>query len=241
MAVPDSNTQISSLPTEILTNIFSYLSVRDKGRVARVCTEWRDTVYQKSLWRDNGIEAVLNSDRIANPSSLFTSLRLRGIKRVTLLRWPKTSSPSSLLFDLVQAIPTLKSLRLTWSQNNVTDLDITRAFVQEVPSMLELSLSDCTDLTDISLDCIVQHLKNLEVLELECGRHFTDASLILIVDELRRLKVLVLVDCCQVTDQGIEYVTYKGRSRLRTLLLFGCDNVSDVGMALASSVNRSTH
>lgn len=74
-------THISCLYPEILAIIFSYLDVRDKGRVAQVCTTWRDAAYRKSVWR--GVEAKLHLRR-AN-TSLFASLVKRGIKRVQVL------------------------------------------------------------------------------------------------------------------------------------------------------------
>lgn len=74
-------TNISCLYPEILAIIFSYLDVKDKGKVAQVCTTWRDAAYHKSVWR--GVEAKLHLRR-ANPS-LFASLVRRGIKRVQVL------------------------------------------------------------------------------------------------------------------------------------------------------------
>lgn len=88
----EGRTHISRLYPEILAIIFSYLEVRDKGRVAQVCAAWRDAAYRKSVWR--GVEAKLHLRR-ANPS-LFASLVRRGIKRVQVLSLKKS------LRDVVQ-------------------------------------------------------------------------------------------------------------------------------------------
>uniref|UniRef100_A0A8C2JJV6 F-box domain-containing protein n=1 Tax=Cyprinus carpio TaxID=7962 RepID=A0A8C2JJV6_CYPCA len=60
-------THISCLFPEILAMIFSYLDVRDKGRVAQVCTAWRDASYHKSpQLRDpgNAQHRELESERL---------------------------------------------------------------------------------------------------------------------------------------------------------------------------------
>ncbi len=81
---------ISCLYPEILALIFGYLDVRDKGRVAQVCSSWRDSCYHKSVWK--GVEAKIhlrNCDHCPNDSiscnlhnALFNSLVRRGIKKI---------------------------------------------------------------------------------------------------------------------------------------------------------------
>lgn len=44
-------TSITCLFPEILTLIFRYLDVRDKGRVAQVCTTWHEAAYNRLVWR----------------------------------------------------------------------------------------------------------------------------------------------------------------------------------------------
>lgn len=57
--------------------IFSYLEVRDKGRVACVCHLWKEAAYNRRVWM--GVEAKLHLRKIT-PPSLFPSLVQRGIK-----------------------------------------------------------------------------------------------------------------------------------------------------------------
>jgi hypothetical protein len=71
-------THISALYPELLSTIFEFLDVPDKGSAAQVCTTWRDAAYRKSVWRR--VEAKLHL-RKPNPT-LFPSLVRRGIKRV---------------------------------------------------------------------------------------------------------------------------------------------------------------
>uniref|UniRef100_A0A3Q3LRP3 F-box domain-containing protein n=1 Tax=Labrus bergylta TaxID=56723 RepID=A0A3Q3LRP3_9LABR len=55
----EMETHISCLFPEILAIIFSYLEVKDKGRVAQVCAAWRDASYHKSVWRGSHILPIL--------------------------------------------------------------------------------------------------------------------------------------------------------------------------------------
>ncbi|KAL3217833.1 hypothetical protein MRX96_000700 [Rhipicephalus microplus] len=146
---------ISRLYPEILALIFSYLDVRDKGRVSQVCSAWREAAYHKSVWR--GVEAKLHLRR-PNPS-LFPSLVRRGIRRVQVLSLKRS------LRDVIQGVPNLESLNMIGCFN-LTDAWLNHAFVQDVHSLNELNLSMCKQITDNSLGRIAQHLKGLERLDL---------------------------------------------------------------------------
>lgn len=229
---PDK-THISCLYPEILAIIFSYLDVRDKGRVAQVCTAWRDAAYHKSVWR--GVEAKLHLRRAS--SSLFASLVKRGIKRVQVLSLRRS------LRDVVQGIPNLESLNLSGCYN-ITDVGISHAFISEAPSLTQLNLSLCKQLTDNSLSRIAQFLKNLEVLELGGCCHVTNTGLVLIAWGLKKLKRLNLRSCWQVSDQGIGHLAM-GNQSLEYLGLQDCQRLSDealkhaTGLTSLKSINLS--
>lgn len=231
--VDQSKPHISCLYPEILTIIFSYLDVRDKGRVAQVCTTWRDAAYRKSVWR--GVEAKLHLRR-ANPS-LFASLVKRGIKRVQVLSLRRS------LRDVIQGIPNLESLNLSGCYN-VADMGISHALVNEVASLTNLNLSLCKQVTDNSLSKISQYLKNLEVLELGGCSNVTNTGLVLIAWGLRKLKRLNLRSCWNVSDQGISHLAL-GNQSLEYLGLQDCQRLSDealkhvTGLTSLKSLNLS--
>ena len=75
-------THVSCLYPELLTMIFQNLDVTDKGRVAQVCKSWRNSAYNKSVWK--GVQAKLHLKKASSrdSSTIFPSLVKRGIKRI---------------------------------------------------------------------------------------------------------------------------------------------------------------
>ncbi|CAL4182766.1 unnamed protein product, partial [Meganyctiphanes norvegica] len=213
---------ITCLYPEILALIFSYLDVKEKGRVAQVCGNWRDAVYHKSVWR--GVEAKLHLRR-ANPS-LFPSLVRRGIRRVQVLSLRRS------LRDVISGVTNLNSLNLSGCYN-VTDIGLTHAFVTECPSLTSLNLSLCKQISDSSLGRIAQQLRNLEVLELGGCSYITNTGLLLVAWGLKKLKKLNLRSCCLVSNQGIAYLAGQhqeaadGTTALEHLGLQDCQKLSD--------------
>lgn len=69
---------IHTLHPEIWAIIFKNLNIRDKGRVARTCTFFRDVVYGKSIWK--GEIARLHLKK--RYSVVLESLTRRGIKSI---------------------------------------------------------------------------------------------------------------------------------------------------------------
>jgi F-box/leucine-rich repeat protein 14 len=193
------STHVSNLYPEVLALIFSYLNVRDKGRAAQVCVSWRDAAYHKSVWR--GVEAKLHL-RKANPP-LFTSLGRRGIKRVQVLSMRRS------LRDVVHGVPNVERLNLSGCYN-VTDIGLAHAFASPLPTLTQLDLSLCKQVTDSSLGRIAQHLRNLETLELGGCCHVTNTGLLLIAWGLRKLRRLNLRSCWHVSDQGIGHLAGRG-------------------------------
>ncbi|KAI4468568.1 hypothetical protein MML48_2g00001816 [Holotrichia oblita] len=240
LEIDPGQTHISRLYPEILAIIFGYLDVRDKGRVAQVCTAWRDAAYRKSVWR--GVEAKLHLRR-ANPS-LFASLVKRGIKRVQVLSIRRS------LRDVMQGIPNLESLNLSGCYN-IADVGISHAFMSDAPTLTELNLSLCKQVTDHSLRIIAQYLKNLEVLELGGCCKISNTGLVLIAWGLKKLKRLNLRSC-PVSDQGIGHLagvnqdSAGGNQCLEYLGLQDCQTLSDealkhvsTGLTSLKSINLS--
>ncbi|XP_052778928.1 F-box/LRR-repeat protein 14-like [Mya arenaria] len=229
------NFHISSLFPEILTIIFTHLDVRDKGRACQVCVAWRDAAYNRRVWK--GVEAKLHLKR-ANPS-LFPSLVKRGIRRIQVLSLRRT------LKDVIVGIQNIESLNISGCFS-INDTSISHALTREIPSLKNLNLSLCKQITDRSLEKIAQCLKNLEVLELSGCSNITNIGLLLISWGLKKLKVLNLRSCRHVSDPGIGHLCgvvhnssqlnalesrpVPGNFELEFLGLQDCQKITDQGM-----------
>lgn len=219
---PPEGTHIGHLYPELLTMIFSYLNVRDRGNAAQVCTAWRDACYSKSVWK--GTQAKLHL-RKSSPS-FFQSLMKRGIRHVQILSLRRTWK------DVVTGVSNLESLNLSGCYN-VTDHGLAHAFSFELPNLKVLDLSLCKQVTDQSLGRIAQHLKNLEILELGGCSQISNTGLLLIAWGLKKLKKLNLRSCWLITDQGVGHLagmskeTAEGNLQLEYLGLQDCQRLSD--------------
>lgn len=188
-------TTIEHIFPELLCLIFERLDLQSKGRAAQVCSRWRDSVYQKSVWR--GCEARLHLRR-SNPT-LFPSLARRGIRRVQVLSLRKS------LRDLVTGLPNLISLNLSGCYN-LSDAALDTALNRDLPSLRVLNLSLCKDITDNSLGRIATHCPGLEWLELGGCTRITNTGLLLISWGLKNIRRLNLRSCWQISDHGIGHL-----------------------------------
>jgi len=190
-------THISALYPELLSTIFEFLDVPDKGSAAQVCTTWRDAAYRKSVWK--GVEAKLHL-RKPNPT-LFPSLVRRGIKRVQVLSLQKN------LKEVTANMPGhLESLVLSGCYN-LTDDKIAPAFSPgvDVSSLTSLNLSMCKKIGDHSIYkiCTSSAAGSLVSLDLGGCSSLSDLSLVYIEKHIKRLRSLNLRSCRGIKDSGI--------------------------------------
>uniref|UniRef100_T1GTU2 F-box domain-containing protein n=1 Tax=Megaselia scalaris TaxID=36166 RepID=T1GTU2_MEGSC len=217
----EESTHIGHLYPEIIEMIFSKLAVRDRGRAAQVCTQWRDIAYTKSVWR--GVTAKLHLKR-SNPN-LFNCLVRRGVKDIQILSMRRS------LKDLVINVTHLQSLNLSGCYN-VADQNLCHAFSVDLPNIKKLDLSLCKQITDTNRQAS-QELGSSRVGRLL--QHHTHRP---IVDRwgLKRLKHLNLRSCWLICDQGIGYLaglnkeTDGGNMELEYLGLQDCQRLSDIAL-----------
>eukprot|EP00096_Caligus_rogercresseyi_P013859 TRINITY_DN6457_c0_g1_i1.p1 TRINITY_DN6457_c0_g1~~TRINITY_DN6457_c0_g1_i1.p1 ORF type:complete len:539 (-),score=131.84 TRINITY_DN6457_c0_g1_i1:255-1721(-) len=215
----DSGTTVGHLFPEVLTLIFEYLDIQSKGRVARVCSRWRDAVYRKSVWRR--VEARLHLNR--PNATLFPSLVKRGISRVQVLSLRKS------LRELVNGVPNLESLNLSGCYN-LSDSALDGAFNKDLPHLKTLNLSLCKEVNDNSLGRIATHCKNLEDLDLGGCTKITNTGLLLVSWGLKKMQRLNLRSCRSVSDIGIGHLCgldSQPSDSLRELGLQDCQKITD--------------
>lgn len=207
--------------------IFSKLDTREKGRVAQVCSSWRDAVYAKRCWK--GLEANFHLKK--GSSALFSSLMKRGIRRVHILSLRRR------LREVLISVPNLESLNLSGTYN-ISNNVINSAFCTQFPNLKVLNLSLCKQLTDDCLKSISAALINLEVLDLSGCSYISNKGLFYIGKDLKQLKRLNLRSCWNLTEQGIEHLTRfsygGGNEALEFLGLQNCPHLSDEAIKIAA-------
>lgn len=224
MDVARGEANISCLFPEILTIIFQHLSVCDRGRVAQVCTTWRDAAYNRRVWRDVEARLHLRKSSIA----LFPSLIRRGIVRIQVLSMKRG------LKDVICGVPGLQTVNLSGCYN-ITDTTLEGAIATALPSITQLNLSLCKSLTDSSVERVSQFLPNLTELNIAGCSFVTANGLMYIAWGLSNLKLLNLRSCRQVSDRGVGNICghnvnvtgAKGNLQLETLILQDCQKLSD--------------
>ena len=197
--VPDTLEESTPNPIlypELLTQIFSYLPLRDRGRAAQVCKYWRETSLEKCIWR--GVEAKLHLK--SSSTQLYQCLTRRGITQIQVLSLKRS------LRDLVTNLSAITTLKLSGCYN-VTDSTLNSAFSVPLPHLKVLDLSLCKQITDISLGRIAANAPNLITLELGGCCQISDRGLFLIAWGLRRVRTLNIRSCHLVTDTGIGFLS----------------------------------
>lgn len=227
------NQNISCLFPEILTMIFQYLNVRDRGRVAQVSVKWRDAAYSRIVWKN--VIAKLHL-RKSTQHHLFPSLVKRGIVRIQVLSFKKG------LRELVYGLPNLEILDLSGCFN-VTDNNLNVALTSCLPSLAHLNLSLCKSVTDTSLARISKLLPNLICLDLAGCSRITASGLVYIGWGLPKMKRLNLRSCTQVSDRGIgnicghnlQVTGAEGNLELEELILQDSQTITDQALKLISN------
>jgi len=196
---------VEILYPEVLSHIFHFLNIQDRGRASAVCKLWYEVSHEKRIWR--GVEATLHLKSHSN-NGLWTSLFRRGITRVQVLSLKRS------LRDLVTGLPSITSLKLSGCYS-VTDATLNSAFspssvptaVPQLAHLVTLDLSLCKQITDLSLARISRASPNLKTLELGGCCQISDRGLLLVAWGLRNLCHLNLRSCYLITDTGIGFLT----------------------------------
>ena len=188
---------VNKLSDYELQHIFSFLDVPDKVNAAQVCRQWKDTIYQVSLWRrDEG----LGIKETADIGVMAPSLVKRGITEVRFYGvTDKGSNAPSLLF-LNQQLCNLTTIMAT----SLTVLDLCnmnrtvnyrvlqRVFSTPLPNLDALILGDGCQVRMETLGNIIINCSNLSKISIPDCRHITNAGFLALAMNLSKLKVIYL-------------------------------------------------
>lgn len=214
---------ISCLLPEILTLIFTFLDLSDKGRVSQVCLLWRDSAYNRQVWKN--VEAKLHLNQYI--PSLFSSLVRRGIKKIQILSFKK-----NIRYLVLQSLSTIESLNLRGCYK-LTDSSFSYLLNRKLSSLTSLNISLCKQITDNTLSTISENLPSLTSLNISGCSNVTGNGILSISSTLTNLKVLKMRSLRHLTDECIQYITGKsylkipGLLQLEILDLQDCQRIKD--------------
>lgn len=214
---------LSDLPDSVLLEIFSYLPVRDRIRISRVCHRWKRLVDDRWLWRH--VDLTLYTMR---PKVMWHLLRRYMATRLHSLRmggylFSGSKAPQlspALLRALGQKCPNLQRLCL-----HVADLTLVP--ITSLPSTLRtLELHSC----EISLAWLLREqdpnvLPHLERIVLDRVPAFHDEHLQGLT-RFRALRSLVLGGTYRITETGLD-AGLQELSYLQWLEVLGCTLSAD--------------
>ncbi|KAG7281889.1 hypothetical protein CRUP_031138 [Coryphaenoides rupestris] len=222
----EMETHISCLFPEILAIIFSYLEVKDKGRVAQVCAAWRDASYHKSVWR--GVEAKAASPQgqpvpvpqPPDPGHQEGPEQAPSAKPQLLRGYLGRGHDPSLQHDH------LCSLNLR-SCDNISDTGVMHLAMGSL-KLSGLDVSFCDKIGDQSLAYIAQGLYQLKSLSL-CSCHISDDGINRMVRQMHELRTLNIGQCVRITDKGLELIA-DHLTQLTGIDLYGCTKITKRGL-----------
>lgn len=209
----DGRDEISSLPRNVALRIFSYVSVGDLGRCARVCRNWKVLIQANTLWSKVDFSKVKHSATNKVAASLIHKCRpflghlnLRGCYNLTC---------DSL--KLTAQCRNLQDLNLS-ECSGVTD-EVVKNIAMGCSALLYLNLAN-TPISDASLRYLGRYCTNLLYLSLAYCTKFTNKGLSYMANGKGCHKIvhLDLSGCEQITQEGYKFISM-GCSCLTTVIL----------------------
>nr|XP_042913198.1 F-box/LRR-repeat protein 16-like [Parasteatoda tepidariorum] len=241
-----------SLKAVIPHHVSQYASVPVEHSV---CTAWREVLYQPKFWR--GLQPVLNYRELKTSSAtvrlgIYKSIDRRAFDSVCLFGANDediyeliTQCPPSLanrvrhvalrcsgitdkgLEILVGGLPSIVQLELSGC-NEVTDAGL---WASLTPRIVSLTLADCINVADDTVAAITQLLPSLYELNLQ-AYHVTDAALSYFSPrQTTSLCILRLRSCWELTNHGLLNLVHS-LPNLVQLSLSGCSKISDDGVEM---------
>ena len=208
------------IPTHIIVQNFSYLDVQHKVKIAQVCHNWRNIVYDDVMWKDTKVKVFMEDIDEQYLDTIIPSLVRRNISEVKLHlanydNWASNSIHN--LNKLFQEMTTLKSIKI--HQKDFEDDSRIDACIAQFPFhharnliRIDLRLHCFRQAIVDKLDFILQ-CKNLEIFILEKHSRSDqlesaacDNILLAITRHLKKLRYLE-IPTYGLTDLGIGYIT----------------------------------
>ncbi|XP_066298841.1 F-box/LRR-repeat protein 12-like isoform X1 [Branchiostoma lanceolatum] len=227
MATVDTAESDFLLPDYILTEIFSYLQIRDLLRMARVCKRWKRLAYERPLWKRVNLAPYsrrLDGRAMWRIVRQFFTPSLKSLTLAGHLHSGRTGEIVStpLLLELKSRAASLRHFCITTA-------DLTGVNLADLPeSLVTLETRNCEIpprwFKSLELDGA---FRNLRAVDLSCCSRVSDPDVIDIC-HASSLKVVKLSWCYRITDSSIQHLSEK-LTQLERLDLEGC-KITDVSL-----------
>jgi len=135
----------------------------------------------------------------------------------------------------IQNFTNLVTLRFEWC-SNLKDPGL--RYLTAMTRLSTLDLSFCYEISDEGLPCLA--IPSLTWLSLRRCDQITDYGISHLLPKLTRLLHLDLCSCEKLTDTGVWCIEGSVGTRIETLLLDYCENITDRGVQTIASMNSLT-
>ena len=207
--------EIEKLPEVVLLKVFSFLSLADLGRVAKVCWIWRRIAYDRSLWR------CVNLRRYAanlDEDTFHMLMRTRFSHRLTTLNLGGCRFSHCLLNELSRRCKHLKCI-IFGRGSKLRQPSTKREISYDFPSELEL-----VELRPVKGDFnflrrISRHFCNVK--HLGIGGSSSKGIVPHVFAKMQQLVILDCTNCDMMNDEVISKIAQSCHA-LESLCLNGC-------------------
>ena len=194
----EQETLINSLPDEILTKIFSYLSLKELSCFVRVvCKRWLYVSCTEILWSKLTAEDIKDLEEVA-PSALvqFVSLNTSSLKYLLL-----DNCYDIPIHTLAKMVPNLRELSLAFcSQVNKLLL---QTFSEHCPGITALNLEGCEEITHDCLTLFSGHIISRLNLNLDGVQWISDDAVRLLLENCKETLRYLWLDGENLTDHAL--------------------------------------
>jgi len=201
---------VHRLPAELLISIFSRLSASQ---------DLRSCMLVSKDWARNSVGLLWHRPAMNKWDSIHSVV-------LSIRRSDKFFAYQ----DLV------KRLNMSTLASNVSDG--TLAGMTQCKRIERLTLTNCTKLTDVSLQPLIDHNRSLLALDVTGLDQLTDRTMITVADNCLRLQGLNVTGCKKLTDASVEAVA-KNCRHLKRLKFNNCVQLTDNSILVVAQ--HSTH
>ncbi|XP_071953589.1 F-box/LRR-repeat protein 12-like [Antedon mediterranea] len=224
-----SKVLITSLPENVVLEIFAYLSIPERCQIARVCRLWNQLIRDKYLWQRVDLTA-----RPIAPKTLWKVIRgylsdsLLSLSLKGFLYSVKETKclTHALLKELISRCPKLVSIQII--SENLSAIDSSKF----PPNLKRLFIQNCE---------VTQHwlkkadksnlFETLQELSFANSKRFSSDD-VQYICKLQNLKLLNLSNCYRICDDNVNQLT-NALTNLETLVLSGC-TITDLALHFVS-------